>query len=65
MYGLEAEADLLSRLFGNPKATTHYVYTQGRLIDNEVLEFIEKFRGSCGIYQNLMVMMSSDTREQL
>lgn len=56
---------MLSRLFDNSKANTHYVYTHGHIKDNEVLEFVEKFRGSCGIYQNLMVMMSGDTREQL
>jgi hypothetical protein len=65
IYGLEAEPELLSRLFGNSKANSHFVYTHGHLKDDEVLEFIERYRGSCGVYQNLMVMMSGDTREQL
>jgi len=40
------------------------MYQELELRDENVIEFINNLRGSCGVYQSLSIILNGDNREQ-
>ncbi|CAG9317991.1 unnamed protein product [Blepharisma stoltei] len=62
--GKDVNSDYLQDLVGMEKFDLSKMYQELELKDENLMEFINSQRGSCGVYQSLTIILNGDSREQ-